>query len=207
MSLTGNSVNITGTGDPNPFYYFFYDMKIRTGTSCPSNRVEVVLGDAPTPVVTKVGDSLVSSVTGVSMQWFKDDVGINGATSAKYKPIESGSYKVVVVDALGCQKTSAPLQVTITALAPEVVAREIKLSLSPNPNKGIFNLSFEVKEKADLAIELLNSAGQRVFSQSYPGFNGTFSKQMNVGNVNDGYYVLKILHNKKTYLQKVIVIK
>lgn len=207
MSITGNSVNVSGTGDPNPFYYFFYDMKIRTGTSCPSNRVEVVVGDAPTPVVTKVGDSLVSSVTGVSMQWFKDDVGINGATSAKYKPIESGSYKVVVVDALGCQKTSAPLQVTITALAPEVVAREIKLSLSPNPNKGIFNLSFEVKEKADLAIELLNSAGQRVFSQSYPGFNGTFSKQMNVGNVNDGYYVLKILHNKKTYLQKVIVIK
>ncbi|TDO26866.1 S8 family serine peptidase [Sediminibacterium goheungense] len=208
MSITGNSVNlIDANADPNPFYYFFYDMKIRTGTSCPSNRVEVVVGDAPTPVVTKVGDSLVSSVTGVSMQWFKNDVGINGATSAKFKPIESGSYKVVVVDALGCQKTSAPLQVTITALPPEVVAREIKLSLSPNPNKGIFNLSFEVKEKADLAIELLNSAGQRVFSQSYPGFNGTFSKQMNVGNVNDGYYVLKILHNKKTYLQKVIVIK
>lgn len=207
MSITGNSVNINGTGDPNPFYYFFYDMKIRTGTSCPSNRVELVVADAPTPVVTKVGDSLVSSVSGVSMQWFKDDVGINGATLAKYKPIESGVYKVVVVDALGCQKTSAPLQVTITALPPEVIAREIKLSLSPNPNKGIFNLSFEVKEKADLAIELLNSAGQRVFSQSYPGFNGTFSRQMNVGNVNDGYYVLKILHNKKTYLQKVIIIK
>lgn len=207
MSITGNSVNINGTGDPNPFYYFFYDMKIRTGTSCPSDRVSIVLTDAPTPVVTKVGDSLVSSITGASMQWFKDDVGITGETSAKYKPIASGSYKVVVTDALGCQKTSAPLQVTITALPPEVIAREIKLSLSPNPNKGLFNLSFEVKEKADLAIELLNSAGQRVFNQSYPAFIGTFSKQMNVGNVNDGYYVLKILHNKKTYLQKVIIIK
>ncbi|HCL06866.1 MAG TPA: hypothetical protein DHW64_13325 [Chitinophagaceae bacterium] len=207
MSITGNSVNINGTGDPNPFYYFFYDMKIRTGTSCPSDRVPIVLTDAPTPVVTKVGDSLVSSVTGVSMQWYKDNVGINGATLAKYKPIESGVYKVVVVDALGCQKTSADLQVTITALPPEVIAREIKLSLSPNPNKGLFNLSFEVKEKADLTIELLNSAGQRVFNQSYPAFIGTFSKQMNVGNVNDGYYVLKILHNKKTYLQKVIIIK
>ena len=208
MSITGNSVNLTNTSaDVNPFYYFFYDMKIRTGTSCPSDRVELVVGDAPTPAITKVGDTLVSSITGTTMQWFKDDVGINGATSNKYKPIESGVYKVVVVDALGCQKTSNTLQVTITALPPEVIAREIKLSLSPNPNKGIFNLSFEVKEKADLAIELLNSAGQRVFNQSYPGFNGTFSKQMNVGNVGDGYYVLKILHNKKTYLQKVIIVK
>ncbi len=208
MSITGNSVNLVNTStDPNPFYYFFYDMKIRTGTSCPSNRVEIVLTDAPTPVVTKVGDSLVSSVTGISMQWYKDDVGISGATSAKYKPIESGVYKIVVIDALGCQKTSNTLQVTITALPPEVIAREIKLSLSPNPNKGLFNLNFEVKEKADLAIELLNAAGQRIFNQSYPAFIGTFSKQMNVGNVNDGYYVLKILHNKKTYLQKVIIIK
>lgn len=208
MSITGNSVNLTNSSaDPNPFYYFFYDMKIRTGTSCPSNRVELVVADAPTPAVSKVGDSLVSSVSGVSMQWFKDDVGINGATATKFKPIESGIYKIVVVDALGCQKTSNNLQVTITALPPEVIAREIKLSLSPNPNKGLFNLSFEVKEKADLAIELLNSGGQRVFTQSYPGFSGTFSKQINAGNVNDGYYVLKILHNKKTYLQKVIIIK
>ena len=208
MSITGNSVNIRDPNENvNPFYYYFYDMKIRTGTSCPSDRVELVVPDAATPVVTKVGDELVSNVSGVTMQWFKDNVGINGATSARYKPIESGIYKIVVVDALGCQKTSADIQVTITALPPEVIAREIKLSLSPNPNKGVFNLSFEVKEKADLAIELLNSAGQRVFRQSYPGFNGVFSKQMNVGNVNDGYYVLKILHNKKTYLQKVIVIK
>lgn len=207
MSITGNSVNISGSGDPNPFYYFFYDMKIKTGNSCPSDRVPIVLSDAPAPVVTKVGDTLVSSLTGVSMQWYKDNVGINGANTAKYKPIESGVYKVVVVDALGCQKTSNDLQVTITALPPEVIAREIKLSLSPNPNKGLFNLSFEVKEKGDLAIELLNTAGQRIFNQSYPAFSGKFSKQMNVGNVNDGYYVLKILHNKKTYLQKVIIIK
>lgn len=209
MSITGNSVNITGTtsDDPNRFYYFFYDMKIRTGETCPSDRTEIVVNNVPTPAISKVGDTLFSNVSGTSMQWFKDNQGITGATSSKFKPIESGVYKIVVIDALGCQKISNELQVTITGLPPEVIAREIKLSLSPNPNKGIFNLSFEVKEKADLSIELLNSSGQRVFNQSFPGFNGLFSKQMNVGNINDGYYVLKILHNKKTYVQKVIVIK
>lgn len=207
MSITGNSVNINGTGDPNPFYYFFYDMKIRTGTSCPSARQEIVVSDAPTPVVTRQGDSLVINAPGVSRQWFKDDVGIDGATNPSFKPIASGNYKVVTIDALGCQKTSAPIQFTVTSLPPEVIAREIKLSVSPNPNKGIFNLSFEVKEKGDVSIELLNSGGQRIFNQNFPGFNGAFSRQMNVGNVNDGQYILKIFHNKKTYLQKVIIIK
>ena len=182
-------------------------MKIRTGNSCPSIRQEIVVADAPTPVVTRQGDSLVINTPGVSRQWFKDDEGISGATNASYKPIASGNYKVVTIDALGCQKTSAPIQFTVTSLPPEVVAREIKLSVSPNPNKGLFNLSFEVKEKGDVSIELLNSSGQRVFNQSYPGFNGVFSKQMNVGNINDGQYILKIFHNKKTYLQKVIIIK
>lgn len=207
MSITGNSVNVSGTGDPNPFYYYFYDIKIRTGTSCPSNRQEIVISDAPTPVVTRQGDSLVINNPGVSRQWFKDNEGISGATNPSYKPIASGNYTVITVDALGCQKTSAPIQFTVTSLPPEVVAREIKLSVSPNPNKGLFNLSFEVKEKGDVSIELLNSSGQRVFNQSYPGFNGVFSKQMNVGNINDGQYILKIFHNKKTYLQKVIIIK
>lgn len=207
MSITGNSVNVSGTGDPNPFYYFFYDMKIRTGTSCPSTRQEIVVSDAPTPVVTRQGDSLVINAPGVSRQWFKDDVGIDSATKPSFKPIANGSYKVVTIDALGCQKTSAPIQFTVTSLPPEVVAREIKLSVSPNPNKGLFNLSFEVKEKGDVSIELLNPAGQRIFNQSYPGFNGAFNKQMNVGNINDGQYILKIFHNKKTYLQKVIIIK
>lgn len=207
MSITGNSVNINGTGDPNPFYYFFYDMKIRTGTSCPSVRQEIVVSPAPVPVVSRQGDSLVINNPGTSRQWFKDDQSISGATLASYKPIASGNYKVVTIDALGCQKTSAPIQFTVTSLPPEVVAREIKLSLSPNPNKGIFNLSFEVKEKGDVSIELLNSSGQRIFNQSYPGFNGAFSRQMNVGNINDGPYILKIFHNKKTYLQKVIIVK
>ncbi len=206
-SFTGNSVNVSGSGDPNPFYYFFYDMKIRTGNSCPSSRQEIVVADAPTPVVTRQGDSLVINTPGVSRQWFKDNEGISGATNPSYKPIASGNYTVITVDALGCQKTSAPIQFTVTSLPPEVVAREIKLSVSPNPNKGLFNLSFEVKEKGDVSIELLNSSGQRVFNQSYPGFNGVFSKQMNVGNINDGQYILKIFHNKKTYLQKMIIIK
>ncbi len=206
-SFTGNSVNVSGSGDPNPFYYFFYDMKIRTGNSCPSNRQEIVVSDAATPVVTRQGDSLVINTPGISRQWFKDDVGIDSATNPSYKPIASGNYKVVTIDALGCQKTSAPIQYTVTSLPPEVIAREIKLSVSPNPNKGLFNLSFEVKEKGDVSIELLNSGGQRIFNQSYPGFSGTFSKQMNVGNINDGQYILKIFHNKKTYLQKMIIIK
>jgi hypothetical protein len=208
MSITGNSANLSNTAaNVNAFYYCMYDIKVRSGESCPSDRVPVVISESPTPTVTRVGDTLYSSVTGAVMQWYKDDVGIDSATKNTFKPIQSGSYKILVMDSLGCQKTSAPLQVTINALAPEIVAQEIKLSVAPNPNRGIFNLSFEVKEKGDLQIDLLTEAGQRVYTQSRTGFIGTYNQQVNVGLVSDGYYVLRITHNKKSYLQKVIIIK
>ncbi|NCT95241.1 MAG: S8 family serine peptidase [Chitinophagaceae bacterium] len=207
MSITGNSVNLTdATANVNPFYYFFYNLKVRTTAGCPSDKVEVLANTIPTPVVTQVGDSLVSSIA-TGNQWFLNDVGISGATGQKFKPTQSGTYKTIVTDVLGCQKTSNAMPVVITALAPEVVAQEIKLSVSPNPNKGLFNLSFEVKTKADLTIDMITESGQRIYSSSYPGFNGKFSKEIRLGTLASGYYVLKIQHNKKTYVQKVLVVK
>lgn len=102
-------------------------------------------------------------------------------------------------------KTSNPFQVAVTAIPPEVLAREIKLSVSPNPNDGRFNLSFEVNTKADLGIAVFNAAGQQVYLRSYPGFSGKFSSQIDLGQLSAEFYILKIQHDKKTYSQKILI--
>lgn len=202
VSITGNSAH-TGTAQESQFYYFFYDMRVNTG-NCVSDRVAVVANTINAPVITQVGDSLVSSAASGN-QWYVNDTAINGANGAKYKPTKSGPYKVVVTDALGCAKTSNTIQYVLTAIDPTVAAREINLSVSPNPNNGLFNLSFEVTGKGDLTIDIISSSGQRVYNNSQSNFSGKFSKQIKVSNISSGLYTLKIPHNKKTYVQKVIV--
>lgn len=59
---------------------------------------------------------------------------------------------------LDVSKTSANVSYTATAITT-VDPREIKLTVSPNPNNGIFQLSFEVTKRSDLSIEILNAAG------------------------------------------------
>ncbi len=200
-SITGNSVNQAGFTEAQ-FYYFYYDMRINT-VGCISDRVPVVAVTAPTPVISQVADSLVSSIANGN-QWYLNDTAINGAVTNHFKPTKAGTYKAIVTDAFGCQKISNTIAFTVTAI-PELVAQEIKLKVSPNPNNGVFNLSFEVTTKADLSIDIISSSGQRVYNSTYPNFTGKFSKQISVDPVSSAFYVLKIQHNKKTYLQKIII--
>ncbi|MBV9988820.1 MAG: S8 family peptidase [Chitinophagaceae bacterium] len=202
MSITGNSASGQGVTE-SQFYYFFYDMRINT-QSCISDRVAVVANTINAPTISLVNDTLVSSAASGN-QWYLNDTAINGATAQKYKPTKNGSYKVVVTDALGCQKTSNAISYVLTAIDPTIAAREINLMVSPNPNNGVFNLSFEVTTKADLNIDLLSSSGQRVYNTSRPNFSGKFSSQITIPEVSSAFYVLKIQHNKKTYLQKIII--
>lgn len=202
MAFTGNSASLSG-GSENQFYYFFYDTRVSTG--CASDRVAVVAAANTGVTLSQVGDSLVSSLrTGVYQWVFNDTATIAGANGSSIKPSRSGNYKVIVTDALGCARTSSNINFTVTALNT-VSPAEIKLSVSPNPNNGIFQLSFETSTRSDLSIEILNAAGTRVFTNTQAGFIGRYSKLINLENKSSEFYILKIQHDKKTYLQKLLI--
>jgi hypothetical protein len=204
MSITGNSAHF-GTSKESQFYYFFYNMKVNTG-ACTSDRSTVVAVNAAVPSVTQQGDSLISSAA-TGNQWYLNDTTVIANANGKiYKPTKSGKYKVVVTDAFGCQQSSNTINYAVTATF-DVIAREIKLTVSPNPNRGIFNLSFEVSTRADLSIELLSASGQRVYQRAYSGFTGKYSQVIRLDDLSSEFYVLKIVHDKKTYLQKVLIMR
>lgn len=202
LTITGNSAhNTTGATDAQ-FYYFFYDLRASTG--CTSDRIPVVATTATAPSITQQGDSLVSANATGTLQWYVNDSLITGATVNHYKPNHDGVYKLVTIDALGCQQTSNTITYKVTATI-DVQAAEIGLKISPNPNNGVFQLSFEVTTRADLNIDMYTASGQRVYTSSYPDFTGKFSQQIIVPQLSSDVYMLKIRHNKKTYLQKIVI--
>ena len=205
MNFTGNSVSLLpASGNQNQFWYFFYDTRVSTA-GCVSNRVPIVAAANSTATVAQVADSLVSSIKTGTFQWvFNDTATVVGASGSSIKPTRSGNYKVVVSDALGCTRTSTNINYTVTALNT-VNPQAIKLTVSPNPNNGIFQLSFEVTNRSDLSIEILNASGQRVFTNTQSGFIGRYNKTINLQKLSNEFYLLKIQHDKKTYLQKIIL--
>jgi hypothetical protein len=198
-----NIISITGSSNASTsFYYYLYDMKVHT-TDCQSDRTAVVATVPPTPVITQVGDSVVSSIA-TGNQWYLNSSAIGGATAQKYKPVQSGNYSVGVTDAQGCTSYSNVLNVTATAIV-DVNGTAIGLSVSPNPSDGVFNISFAVTTRDDLKVEVLNMIGQTIYSKTYPGFTGTFNSQLDVGKPAAGIYILKIQHHNTWYLKKLLI--
>ena len=203
ISITGNSATLDT--DPNyyqKFYYGLYNMKVRT-SDCVSERATVVAPVAPTPTITMVGDSLTSSIA-TGNQWYRDGLGIPGATTRKYKPIQSGNYTVRVSDGLGCMMSSAVYPFVASAVNP-VDNASIELSVSPNPNSGSFLLKFKAIRRDQMKIDIINSLGQSVYATSYPAFTGQFSEQVNLNKLGAGVYVLKLQHGEKTYYHKIMI--
>jgi len=74
---------------------------------------------------------------------------------------------------------------------------------SPNPSKGLFNLSFRAEGKAT-NIEVYNMAGQRVYQQSLTNFDGTYNGQLDLSKEPKGEYLLRITQGSEQYSQKVL---
>jgi hypothetical protein len=203
ISITGNSaVSASDAVLYQKYYYFFYDMQVSL-VDCPSARTAVVASTATVPVITANGKTLTSTAA-VSYQWYQNGNPMNSENNQSFTATTSGTYKVVTTDALGCQQVSNEITLTISATI-DLVGDAIKLKLSPIPNRGQFNIDFEMKKKGNMDISLVNETGQLVYKKSYPGFIGRFTEQMNVPGNMSGVYLLKIQQGDVIYVKKVIV--
>jgi hypothetical protein len=159
----------------------------------------------PTPVITQVADSLTSNIANGN-QWYINDTLINGATLNHFKPTRTGIYKSIVTDASSCAKTSNTISAVVTALN-DLLVSEIKLTTSPNPSRGMVNISFAMNIRKDLSLEIFNSLGQKILAEDYPGFIGKYNKTLDLSGFASDLYVLKIRHNNKTYIKKILIEK
>jgi hypothetical protein len=81
---------------------------------------------------------------------------------------------------------------------------ELGLSVVPNPNRGLFNISIEIPEAIDLRIELVSAAGKLVYSEELSDFSGTFRKDMDLTGASSGVYYLKLRQEDNVIVRKVL---
>jgi hypothetical protein len=135
--------------------------------------------------------------TGLSYQWFKDDVQIPKENGTTYDADKSGKYAVSVTKE-GCSKTSEPLLISILVpLANEVELGEEQVQVYPNPSNGNFKIVLP-KSLKGANIQLLDSFG-RERSLIHTG------EQIQADGLVQGIYFLKISKNGKVVTSKVVI--
>jgi hypothetical protein len=180
----------------------FYDIVVRLA-NCPSARTPIVALNATAPVISLNGSTLSSS-KGAGNQWYLNGNIIPGAIGQTHNAIATGNYKVISTDNFGCALESNEISVTVTGI-PNIDPAAISLRTLPNPSDGRFTIDFTVTTRSDLQLSMTNMLGQEVYKVTYPGFSGRFTKQMELQKLSPGVYLLKVYHNRKNYLKKIII--
>ena len=157
-------------------------------------------------VIVCVDDTIVT-LTGTPTGGVWSGLGVTGFTLS---PIAAGVGLQTAIysytDANGCEGI-ASVNVQVNAcvgLAENILANGV--SVYPNPNNGTFIVSVNVNVD-ELTLEMLDLQGRVVFSSIENNIQSGFTKQINMENVANGVYMLRVTTNKEQVSLKVAVQK
>jgi hypothetical protein len=202
FGILGNTATSgTDTSYYKNFYYYLYDIKLKSPGCASTSRQEVSVSK---PTITQNGTTLTSSAAS-NNQWYLDGSLINGATGQTYSPQRSGNYKVAVTLSSGCVAESDNFAYVILPANPG--ANDIGLTVFPNPANTQLNVLFAAKSEVQVNLSLVNSAGQTSYSDKSLLSGGNFSTLINLTNFAPGTYILRLLLGSKLYTRKIIVLK
>jgi hypothetical protein len=148
-----------------------YDYVTTNAVGCDSTATLVLTINAnPTATITDNGDGTATASAGSAYQWIDCATGadITGATSQTFDPTVTGSYAVVVTNASGCSDTSSCLTIDLSGLDDKDLS---KISVSPNPSWGMFNLTSDQVLIGTLTVT--DASGRIIATEALNGLTKT----------------------------------
>lgn len=110
-----------------------------------------------------------------------------GATTSSFTATNSGSYALIITEN-GCTDTSAC--VSVVGLSIQEAQQSEAISISPNPSKGMFNLSLPSEIKGQLEVKSID--GKILYSELISSTKLT----IDLSNYASGLYILNVTDNK-----------
>ena len=81
------------------------------------------------------------------------------------------------------------------------------LNLAPNPKKGMFDLTFQLPNRGNTAVNLYNAEGRNIYNYDLGTFSGTFEDLIDISQNGVGTYFLQISQDSRSLVKKVLLSK
>ena len=150
------------------------------------------------PIIMRNNDSIYTS-NGYSYSWLLDGTVVTGENNHFISPVEPGTYVVEVTDSNGCKSTSAPF--LILSKNSSLDDKNNLINIFPNPNKGLFKISFKALVEQQGKMEIYNILGENIYDASFE----CKDILLNIQDLMGGIYLIRIYFNDTEYIGKFII--
>ena len=218
-SQNAGSAYLTANGGLKPYSYNWPGgLSGRTQTGLAGGTYEVTIADAggcEDITIVKVPD-VDLSVTferptffadfddATTYQWYDcdNDILLSGETFQDFTPANPGNYAVILTYE-GCTDTSGCHYVAYTN-AEDKTKNAAEVNVYPNPNNGLFNVSFDGNNSGVVKLELYDLNGKLIQSREVNNPGNGYVHQVQES-LSSGMYLLKVQQRESTSLHRVVV--
>lgn len=183
-----------------------YSLIVSKDACSSSDEINVFVG---APLLVNLGaDKVICSsstatldagITGASYKWLP-----GGETTQSIVVSTTGNYKLALT--LGnCLANDEIIIFVDPCPGLEEIKNEYDVLVYPNPSTDDFNLDFNIPRSNDIAIRVVNIAGQIVYAENLDQFSGTYSKKINWSHPVAGMYFLQIQIGSQQINRKLIL--
>ncbi|MEL6866312.1 MAG: T9SS type A sorting domain-containing protein [Bacteroidota bacterium] len=152
--------------------------------------IEVEASAASGPNIAD-GAIMITATNESGTAQFSIDGGATFQSSNLFFDLLPGDYDVVVMDDADCTETQT---VTIDfAVSLVDINEELRISLSPNPTDGVFQINVAGIDIGStfMKLEVYNAQGQLVFHNRLTKYNNTYTGEMSLYKFPDGVYFVR----------------
>jgi hypothetical protein len=78
-------------------------------------------------------------------------------------------------------------------------------TIYPNPNNGVFDLSFNIEKTDNYNIQVMNALGEIAYQENLGSFSGKYLRNIDISSFGKGVYMVAITNSKNETIKKVMV--
>jgi len=154
----------------------------------------------------------VDGSTGGASSWLWSFSGGNPSTSTEQNPAvvyeNDGTYDVQLIAGNGTNYDTLIRYAYIHVDFPTSIGKEsqtLTCSVTPNPGNGSFILNISNVQQDQVNIQVYNMVGNTVYQETNIPVNGSLKKNVNLTNLSQGIYFLKVKGSETTLTQKIMI--
>lgn len=176
-------------------------------------------GDCKIILKTRVADDGTSEEKNVEVFTVADGKAIQGGDSTSVivtmdgdnytiKTIDKGQKIVMVTSCKSFETLNESEKETLKSAGVKTRNNDLEiedLKFAPNPNNGKFTLSFNLKEKKKVTINIYDLKGNLVYTETIKDFEGFYSKEIDISDKGTGTFFLQIVQGIYDIIKKIII--